>query len=93
MAKATAAQQNDFDAVFYALDDTCSMPFASWCAHTGGFDRIRLSVAPIWPEGEAATRAICPTSKSADGLTAAQYRFFLRTVQQQLERKGPAHRP
>lgn len=76
MAKATAAQQNDFDAVFYALDDTCSMPFASWCAHTGGFDRIRLSVAPIWPEGEAATRAICPTSKSADGLTAAQYRFF-----------------
>ena len=76
MAKATAAQQNDFDAVFYALDDTCTMPFASWCAHTGGFDRIRLSVAPIWPEGEAATQAICPTSKSADGLTAAQYRFF-----------------
>lgn len=76
MAKATAAQQNNFDAVFYALDDTCTMPFASWCAHTGGFDRIRLSVAPIWPEGEAATRAICPTSKSADGLTAAQYRFF-----------------
>lgn len=76
MAKATAAQQNDFDAVFYALDDTCTTPFASWCAHTGGFDRIRLSVAPIWPEGEAATRAICPTSKSADGLTAAQYRFF-----------------
>lgn len=76
MAKATAAQQNDFDAVFYALDDTCTMPFASWCAHTGGFGRIRLSVAPIWPEGEAATQAICPTSKSADGLTAAQYRFF-----------------
>lgn len=76
MAKATAAQQNDFDAVFYALDDACTMPFASWCAHTGGFDRIRLSVAPIWPEGEAVTRAICPTAKSADGLTAAQYRFF-----------------
>lgn len=76
MAKATAAQQNDFDAVFYALDDTCTTPFASWCAHTGGFDRIRLSVAPIWPEGEAATRVICPTAKSADGLTAAQYRFF-----------------
>lgn len=76
MAKATAAQQNDFDAVFYALDDTCTMPFASWCAHTGGFDRIRLSVAPIWPEGEVATQAICSTSKSADGLTAAQYRFF-----------------
>ncbi len=76
MAKATAAQQNDFDAMFYALDDTCTMPFASWCAHTGGFDRIRLSVAPVWPEGEAATRAICPTSKSTDGLTAAQYRFF-----------------
>lgn len=76
MAKAAAVQQNDFDAVFYALDDTCTMPFASWCAHTGGFDRIRLSVAPIWPEGEAATRAICPTAKSTDGLTAAQYRFF-----------------
>ena len=76
MAKATAAQQNDFDAVFYALDDTCTMPFASWCAHTGGFDRIRLSVSPIWPEGDTATRAICPTAKSADGLTAAQYRFF-----------------
>lgn len=76
MAKATAAQQNDFNAVFYALDDACTMPFASWCAHTGGFDRIRLSVAPIWPEGEAVTRAICPTAKSADGLTAAQYRFF-----------------
>lgn len=76
MAKATAAQQNDFDAVFYALDDTCTMSFASWCARTGGHDRIRLSVSPIWPEGEAATRVICPTAKSADGLTAAQYRFF-----------------
>lgn len=76
MAKATAAQQNDFDAVFYALDDACTMPFASWCAHTGGHDRIRLSVSPIWPEGDTATRAICPTAKSADGLTAAQYRFF-----------------
>lgn len=76
MAKATTTQQNDFDAVFRALDSACTLPFASWCAHTGGFDRIRLSVAPIWPEGEAATQAICPTSKSADGLTAAQYRFF-----------------
>ena len=76
MAKAATAQQNDFDAVFYALDSACTTPFASWCARAGGYDRIRLSVAPIWPEGEAATRAICPTSKSADGLTAAQYRFF-----------------
>lgn len=76
MAKATTTQQNDFDAVFRALDSACTLPFASWCARTGGHDRIRLSVAPIWPEGEAATRAICPTSKSADGLTAAQYRFF-----------------
>lgn len=88
MAKATAAQQNDFDAVFYALDDTCTMPFASWCAHTGGFDRIRLSVAPIWPEGEAATRAICPTSKSADGLTAAQYRFFYALFSSNWKEKG-----
>lgn len=76
MAKATTTQQNDFDAVFRALDSACTLPFASWCARTGGHDRIRLSVAPIWPEGEAATRVICPTAKSADGLTAAQYRFF-----------------
>lgn len=76
MAKATTTQQNDFDAVFRALDSACTLPFASWCARTGGHDRIRLSVAPIWPEGEAVTRAICPTAKSADGLTAAQYRFF-----------------
>lgn len=88
MAKATAAQQNDFDAVFYALDDTCTMPFASWCAHTGGFDRIRLSVAPIWPESEAATRAICPTSKSADGLTTAQYRFFYALFSSNWKEKG-----
>lgn len=88
MAKATAAQQNDFDAVFYALDDTCTMPFASWCAHTGGFDRIRLSVAPIWPEGEAATRAICPTAKSADGLTAVQYRFFYALFSSNWKEKG-----
>jgi hypothetical protein len=88
MAKATAAQQNDFDAVFYALDDTCTTPFASWCARTGGFDRIRLSVAPIWPEGEAATRAICPTSKSADGLTAAQYRFFYALFSSNWKEKG-----
>ena len=76
MAKATTTQQNDFDAVFRALDSACTLPFASWCARTGGHDRIRLSVSPIWPEGEAATRVICPTAKSADGLTAAQYRFF-----------------
>ena len=76
MAKATTTQQNDFDAVFRALDSACTLPFASWCARTGGHDRIRLSVVPIWPEGEAATRVICPTAKSADGLTAAQYRFF-----------------
>lgn len=76
MAKATTTQQNDFDAVFRALDSACTLPFASWCARTGGHDRIRLSVSPIWPEGDTATRAICPTAKSADGLTAAQYRFF-----------------
>lgn len=76
MAKAATTQQNDFDAVFRALDSACTLPFASWCAHTGGYDRIRLSVSPTWPEGETARRAICPTSKSADGLTAAQYRFF-----------------
>lgn len=76
MTKATTTQQNDFDAVFRALDSACTLPFASWCARTGGHDRIRLSVSPIWPEGEAATRVICPTAKSADGLTAAQYRFF-----------------
>lgn len=76
MAKAAIAQQNDFDAVFRALDSACTLPFASWCARTGGHDRIRLSVSPIWPEGDTATRAICPTAKSADGLTAAQYRFF-----------------
>lgn len=76
MTKAATTQQNDFDAVFRALDSACTLPFASWCAHTGGYDRIRLSVSPTWPEGETARRAICPTSKSADGLTAAQYRFF-----------------
>lgn len=76
MAKATATQQNDFDAVFRTLDSACTLPFAGWCARIEGYDRIRLSVSPIWPEGEAATRAICPTAKSADGLTAAQYRFF-----------------
>lgn len=76
MAKAATTQQNDFDAVFRALDSACTLPFASWCARTGGHDRIRLSVSPIWPEGDTATRAICPTAKSADGLTAAQYRFF-----------------
>jgi len=76
MAKAATTQQNDFDAVFRALDSACTLPFASWCARTGGHDRIRLSVSPIWPEGDTATRVICPTAKSADGLTAAQYRFF-----------------
>ena len=76
MAKAETTQQNDFDAVFRALDSACTLPFASWCARTGGHDRIRLSVSPIWPEGDTATRAICPTAKSADGLTAARYRFF-----------------
>ena len=76
MAKAAIAQQNDFDAVFRTLDSACTLPFASWCARIEGYDRIRLSVSPIWPEGDTATRAICPTAKSADGLTAAQYRFF-----------------
>lgn len=76
MAKATTTQQNDFDAVFRALDSACALPFASWCARAGGYDRIRLSVSPIWPEGDTATRTICPTSKSAEGITAAQYRFF-----------------
>ena len=76
MAKTAIAQQNDFDAVFRALDSACTLPFASWCARTGGHDRIRLSVSPIWPEGDTATRAICPTAKSADGLAAARYRFF-----------------
>lgn len=76
MAKATATQQNDFDAVFRTLDSACTLPFAGWCARIEGYDRIRLSVSPIWPEGEAATRAICPAANSANGLTAAQYRFF-----------------
>lgn len=76
MAKAAIAQQNDFDAVFRTLDSACTLPFASWCARIEGYDRIRLSVSPIWPEGDTATRAICPMAKSADGLTAAQYRFF-----------------
>ena len=76
MAKAAATQQNDFDAVFRTLDSACTLPFAGWCARIEGYDRIRLSVSPIWPEGEAATRAICPAANSANGLTAAQYRFF-----------------
>ena len=76
MAKAATTQQNKFDTVFRTLDSACTLPFASWCARIEGYDRIRLSVSPIWPEGEAATRAICPTAQSAKGLTAAQYRFF-----------------
>lgn len=76
MAKATTTQQNEFDAVFRTLDSACTLPFASWCARIEGYDRIRLSVSPIWPEGEAATRAICPVANSANGLTAVQYRFF-----------------
>lgn len=78
MAKAATTQLNDFDAVFRTLDSACTLPFASWCARIEGCDRIRLSVSPIWPEGEAATRAICPTAQSANGLTAAQYRFFYK---------------
>lgn len=76
MAKAATTQQNKFDTVFRTLDSACTLPFASWCARIEGYDRIRLSVSPIWPEGEAATRAICPAANSANGLTAAQYRFF-----------------
>lgn len=78
MAKAATTQQNKFDTVFRTLDSACTLPFASWCARIEGCDRIRLSVSPIWPEDEAATRAICPTAQSADGLTAAQYRFFYK---------------
>lgn len=76
MAKAATTQQNKFDTVFRTLDSACTLPFASWCARIEGYDRIRLSVSPIWPEDEAATRAICPTARSANGLTAAQYRYF-----------------
>lgn len=47
MAKATATQQNDFDAVFRTLDSACTLPFAGWCARIEGYDRIRLSVSPI----------------------------------------------
>lgn len=78
MAKAATTQQNKFDTVFRTLDSACTLPFASWCARIEGYDRIRLSVSPIWPEGEAATRAICPTAQSANRLTAAQYRFFYK---------------
>ena len=74
MAKATTTLQNDFDAVFRALDSACTLPFASWCARTGGHDRIRMRVSPNWPEGAAATRVICPPAKTAAGLTAAQKR-------------------
>lgn len=76
MAKAATTQQNKFDTVFRTLDSACTLPFASWCARIEGYDRIRLSVSPIWPEDEAATRAICPTARSANGLTTAQYRYF-----------------